>query len=468
MTTSLKQLLAPIFPAGGDEQLPMRVRRELEREQYHSELLVTVLQLLLVALLAGLYASTPPGFSPDAPIEAVPLGLTLFAVLASLRLYFAVTGQLTRWMLGLSVVGEMAVLLFVIWAYHVQYEQPAQFYLKSTQFVYVFILIALRALRFEPVWVILSGFAAAVGWLFLLRYALAHANANPVTWDYVTSLRSTQIHFGGEFDKLLAIVMVTAVLALALARARNMLTKAVSGEQAVADLSLFFDDSVARRITHSEAEIMAGQGELRNAAILFFDMRGFTEASEKLGPTDLIKLLGEYQGLLVPIVKAHGGNIDKFMGDGILASFGAVMRSEDYAACALRAVDAAMAAVDGWRAQRRQAGKIAPDVGAGLATGEVVFGIIGEGKRLEYTVIGDTVNLAAKLEKHNKTEKTRALCTRVAYDLAVAQGYQIAKEALPQRMVGGVQHPVDLVMLGALPDTGELKPPLREAGSGSI
>ncbi|MFD2272329.1 adenylate/guanylate cyclase domain-containing protein [Undibacterium arcticum] len=216
----------------------------------------------------------------------------------------------------------------------------------------------MRALRFEPIWVILSGLTAAVGWLVLLGYALTHAQGNPITWDYVTSLRSIQIHYGGEFDKLLAILMVTAVLALALARARELLAKAVSGEQAVADLSLFFfDDSVARRITQSEAEVMAGQGELREAAILFLDMRGFTEASTKLGPTELIKLLGEYQGLLVPIVTAHGGNIDKFMGDGILASFGAVTRNAHYAASALRAVDAIMTAVDAWRANRREAGK---------------------------------------------------------------------------------------------------------------
>ena len=233
----------------GDEQIPQRVKRDLEQEQYRSELLVTSVQLVIIAVLAVLNASAPPTFSPDAPVNAAPLGLTLFAVLVLLRLYFAMTGQLTRWMLALSVVGEMAILMFVIWAYHLQYEQPAQFYLKSTQFVYVFILIGLRALRFEPAWVILSGATAIVSWLILLNYALMHAPANPITWDYVTSLRSIQIHYGGEFDKMLAILVVTTVLALALIRARKLLAKAVSGQQAVADLSLFFDDSVARRIT---------------------------------------------------------------------------------------------------------------------------------------------------------------------------------------------------------------------------
>ena len=195
---------------------------------------------------------------------------------------------------------------------------------------------------------------------------------------------------------------------------------------------------------------MAGQGELRQAAILFLDMRGFTEASAKMGPTDLIKLLGEYQGLMVPIVRAHGGNIDKFMGDGILASFGAVTPDVRYAANALAAVDEIMAGADAWQARRKSAGLAAPGVGAGLATGEVVFGIIGEGKRLEYTVIGDAVNLAAKLEKHNKAEKTRGLTTRVAFEAARSQGYTGTKEILTQRTVGGVSAPLDLAVLSHL------------------
>ena len=444
---ALKRLLAAALPARSELALPLRVRREFERLQYRSEILVTSAQLAIAALLAILYASTPAGFAPDAPIEAVPLGLTLFAVLAALRLYFALTGQLSGAMLGFSVVGEMALLLFVIWAYHLQYEQAPQFSLKSSEFAYVFILIALRALRFEPAWVILSGLTAALGWLALIAYALLRATGNPVTRDYVTALRSTQIHFGAEFDRLLAILMVTAVLALALARARELLAKAVSGERAVADLSLFFDDAVARRITQSEQEVATGQGELRSAAVLFLDLRGFTAASAALGPSGVITLLGEYQALLIPIVQAHQGSVDKFIGDGILASFGAVTRSEQYARNAFEAVDAIMAAAHAWRAGRRQAGQLAPDVGAGLACGDIVFGIIGQARRFEYTVIGDAVNLAAKLEKHNKAENTCALATRDAYALALAQGYRKEKKILAARAVGGVAVPLDLVVL---------------------
>jgi adenylate cyclase len=433
--------------AASEVALPARVQRELEREQFRAELLETGVQVVLVVLLAVLYASTPAGYSPDAPIEAAPLGLAFFALLALVRLYTAWTGQLTRPVLAAGVVAEMLVLLFVVWATHLQYEQPPQFSLKSTQFVYVFVLIALRALRFEPVWVAVSGLTAAIGWTLLVLFAVQRAPENPITWDYVTSLRSIQIHVGGELDKVLAVLVVTGVLALAIARARHLLERAVARHRAAADLSRFFDDTVARRITASEADVMAGQGEQRDAAILFLDMRGFTEASMRLAPGELIALLGEYQRLAVPIVKRHGGSIDKFLGDGILASFGAVAPDPAHAANALRAVDEIVVAVDAWRTRRRHAGLVAPDVGGGLATGPVVFGIIGDTTRLEYTVIGDAVNLAAKLEKHNKVEKTRAITTRVAYELAVLQGYAGSKSLREKRAVGGVSGSLDLAVL---------------------
>jgi adenylate cyclase len=444
---ALASLLRRVPRSGGRVELPARVRRELQHEQFHSELLVSGVQLLLAALLAALYAATPEGFAPGAPVEAAPLGLTIFALIVSLRLYAACTGQLTPPVLLAAVVAEMLVLLFVIWAYHLQYEQPPQFALKSTEFVFVFVLVALRALRFEPAWVLASGLTAALGWMLLVALAVLRAPDNPVTWDYVTSLRSFQIHYGAEFDKVLAVLVVTAVLALAIARARRLLERAVSQQRAAAELARFFDDGVAQRIVGSDAGVMAGQGEVRDAAILFLDLRGFTEASMRLAPAELIALLGEYQRLAVPVVRRHGGSIDKFLGDGILASFGAVMPDAAAAANAMRAVDEVMEAVDAWRARRLAAGHVAPDVGAALATGPVLFGVLGDGTRLEYTVIGDAVNLAAKLEKHNKRERTRALATRVAYDMARAQGYGKDKPVREARDVAGVNAPIDLAVL---------------------
>jgi adenylate cyclase len=195
--------------------------------------------------------------------------------------------------------------------------------------------------------------------------------------------------------------------------------------------------------------IEPGQGELRQAATMFIDLRGFTPLSRDLSPNDLMALLAEYQARMVPAIGRHGGTIDKFLGDGIMASFGAARPDAEYAANALKAVDDVVATAAAWHDGRVAAGLAAPTIGIGLATGEVVFGAVGDASRLEYTLIGDAVNFAAKLEKHNKVARTMALTSADTYALAHQQGYRdpATRATLPASAVGGVTDPVDLVVL---------------------
>ena len=185
------------------------------------------------------------------------------------------------------------------------------------------------------------------------------------------------------------------------------------------------------------------------AAILITDLRGFTDLSGTLSPEALIALLAEYQSRLVPMIQHHGGSIDKYLGDGILASFGAVVPNPYYAADLCRALDTLAATARAWRLERQQKGLPAPNVGMAGAVGDVVFGTVGHESRLEYTVIGEVVNLVAKLEKHSKTEGAQALTTRTSYARALEQGYRPTRavEERVGRSIEGVAHPVDLVVL---------------------
>jgi adenylate cyclase len=125
----------------------------------------------------------------------------------------------------------------------------------------------------------------------------------------------------------------------------------------------------------------------------------------------------------VPIIQAHGGVIDKFMGDGIMATFGAVRPSESYAADALRAMEAILGDLRNWDEIRTLAPLSRRGIGIAISAGPIIFGAVGDRDRLEVTVIGATVNLSAKLEKANKRFGTQSIATRHAYDLAIAQGY---------------------------------------------
>jgi adenylate cyclase len=366
------------------------------------------------------------------------------------RLALAYRGRLPRMVLYASVLLDMALLLGLIWSFHIQYMQPPSFYLKAPTLLYVFIFIALRALRFEARFVVAAGVVAAVGWTVLAGYAVWVAQGTGmVTRDYVYYMTSNSILIGAEFDKVISILTVTVILAVAITRARRLLVRAVAEGTAAADLSRFFSPEIAERITAADEVVAAGRGQAREAAILNCDIRGFTVYATGVDPDELVRTLTDYQRLMMPIIQRHGGAIDKFMGDGIMATFGAATTTDSHAADALRAVDDILAAAADWNAVREADGLPILRVGAGVSVGRIIFGAVGDETRLEYTVIGDAVNRAAKIEKHTKQESVRALCDAPSFEAARRQGYVVAAEPerRPGRGIEGIDQPVDLVVL---------------------
>ena len=432
-------------------KLPERVRESIRRQQENSEILIAWAELVLIGLLAAAYESTSMAtgvVQDDFSFETEVF--VIYAVFSAIRLVLAYRRALREWMLYLSVLVDMAVLMGLIYSFHYEYAQPAVFYLKAPTLLYVFLFIALRALRFEARFVLFTGFTAIAGWILLIIYALGGRGGPPnVTTDFVEYMTSNAFLIQAEADNLLAILLTTIVLAIAIARAQRLLEHSVSESTAARDLSRFFDPGVASRIRSADMSIVAGESELRDAAILTVDLRGFTRVTAGLAPGDVMKLLQDYQGRVCPRIVGNGGSIDKFLGDGILASFGAVAPSDTAAADALRAADAVIEAADQWNGDRRTAGLPPLSVGLAVASGPIVFGAVGNAERLEFTVIGDAVNFASKLEKHNKDEKTRALVDAVTYALAERQGYvaPTVRERRARRPVSGVDQPVDIIVL---------------------
>ena len=145
------------LPGAPYAHLPARINDAIRRQQDASERLIGWFQLVVVLLFGTLYAISPKTFSPDAPFEPVPWVLGIYFVLTVARLALAYRGPLPRVVLYASVVLDMALLLGLIWSFHIQYMQPPSFYLKAPTLLYVFIFIALRALRFEARFVVAAG-----------------------------------------------------------------------------------------------------------------------------------------------------------------------------------------------------------------------------------------------------------------------------------------------------------------------
>lgn len=436
---------------GGPRQdgIPERVRAEIRMRENSAERLIGWVQLAMVVFFAGLYSLAPRAEGADG-FNFVPLALAAYFLFTVLRVGLSYRFVLPAWYLVVSIVVDVALLCALIFSFHIQYGQHPTFYLKAPTLMYLFIFISLRALRFDPRFVLITGLVGVAGWLALVGYAvLSDMGDMRITRNYVEYLTSNAILIGAELDKTIIILGVTLFLSVALYRGRQVLFDAVRDHAAAEDLKRFFAPEVAHTITDSDEALTAGRGEIRNAAVMFIDIRGFTRTAAGLPPATVMQVLACYQEEMLALISVHGGRVDKFLGDGILATFGAVEPSETAAADAVRAACGLPAAVERLVPRALACGWPEPLRAGGAVTyGSLTVGVVGAANRLEFTVIGNTVNRAAKLEDANKAQATRVLTDLETFEAARAQGYREAPLDLrPAREVAGIAQPVDLVVL---------------------
>ena len=167
-------------------------------------------------------------------------------------------------------------------------------------------------------------------------------------------------------------------------------------------------------------------GERREVTVLFCDVRGFTSISERLSPEEVVSLLNAFYTLMIDTTFKHDGTLDKFLGDGVMAVFGAPIFHPDHSVRALRTALAMQAGIRELSAQRVAEGKAPLKIGIGVNAGSAVAGNVGTEARMEYTVIGDSVNLAARLESYAKAGQI----------LISAATYALVKKAIDARPLG--------------------------------
>lgn len=157
-------------------------------------------------------------------------------------------------------------------------------------------------------------------------------------------------------------------------------------------------------------------GKRANITVLFADIRNFTSISESMDADSVSKILNEYFSALVPIIEEHNGVLNKFMGDAVLAIFGEPKKSNNHALDAVKCADKMLKKVKYLQDKWLEEGKPRIEIGIGISTGEAFIGNIGSQERLEYTVIGDTVNTASRIENYNKVYRTNFLISESTYD----------------------------------------------------
>ena len=156
-------------------------------------------------------------------------------------------------------------------------------------------------------------------------------------------------------------------------------------------------------------------GKKSTVTVLFADIRGFTSMSEKMSAQQVSELLNEYFSEMEPIITSYNGIINKFIGDAIMAVFGEPIQDENHAKNAVKCAYSMLNRVEKLNKKLTREGKPEIEIGIGINTGEVFIGNIGSVNRMEYTVIGDTVNLASRLESYNKIYQTKMLISTSTY-----------------------------------------------------
>lgn len=292
---------------------------------------------------------------------------------------------------------------------HIAYDWPVQMRIRFVEFLYLMLLLIGSALSYRPSHVVWTGICIIVVWsagvltLYNLpdtvRFSETGGELAPAEVMAVI-LDPRYVGISNLLTQNVLTAIATGLLAAAVARSRHMLLRQTRAEVARADLRRYVSPDVADAML-ADAPDTFGQPATRHVAVLFADIWQFTTLVEKLEPDRVVSLLRSFQVRATAIVFRHGGTLDKYLGDGFMATFGALDSGDD-GKVAQRALACALdlqREMDRWCAKRAARGTFPVRLGIGLHYGPAVVGNVGSDQRMEFTVVGDAANVASRIER---------------------------------------------------------------------
>ena len=359
-----------------------------------------------------------------------------FLVLLARRRAIGTVG-LVGSLMDVAIIGALPV----IWYLSVGgTDVPPAYMLKTQLTVMTLGLVTLNGLALRPLYPLVVAAGGVVVHLAVLVYALSDTRTI-VSDDFVDSAMGPALSVVFVLTSILIVAVCGGAMGFLTRAARRTVIQGVQLEVANAHLGRYFSPGVVSRISDDADTVVGADGRTQEVAVMFCDIRDFTSLTEKMPPSDVVRFLSQYHALMVEVIFAFGGTIDKFIGDAIMVTFGTPDPSDDDAERSVRAALAMNNALAGLNTDREGCGLVAIRHGIGIHYGPVIAGNIGSEDRLEYTVIGDTVNVASRIQD---------ACKSVGEGLLISNAVQrqlppdIEVSPLPEQHVKGRQAPVQI------------------------
>ncbi len=306
------------------------------------------------------------------------------------------------------------------------------------------LIMQVLQLRIKPVVVTLTMMLAIQYSLVIL----ALSNHAMLTTNFQEARMGAKIYLMDALLKRPVIVLVAGLaIVYSIYRSVSMVRRIGEAQQRNAALSRYFSPEVVKAIT-SDPEVLR-RGQRQKVTILFTDIRDFTRLSESVSPDELVLFLAEFREQMAKVIFEKGGSIDKFIGDAIMATFGTPKPSATAGLDSQNAVMAALRMRETLKLlnEQRLSANLEPiAMGMGIHTGEVIAGSIGKGNLLEYSVIGDAVNTASRIENLCKSHSANLIISRAIYDeLDDVMRSSLSVRELPPTQLRGKNQPLGLL-----------------------
>ncbi len=286
-------------------------------------------------------------------------------------------------------------------------EWPIGMQYRFGSFIYFYIILAGAALAYSWRTLFAVGFWTTGLWMGGLIWASYQPAVKPELSqavlaalahepDLAAFLDPASLNVPGRVQDVVVFLIIAVLLAVNSWRANRLLLRQAAGERARSNLARYFSPNVVEELSQNDEPLK--RVRTQDVAVMFVDMVGFTRMASEHEPRQVIEILRQFHGRMEAEVFRHQGTLDKYLGDGLMATFGTPFAGSADAGNALRCAFAMTETARRWNAERRARGEAEIMVSVGVHYGEVVLGDIGA-SRLEFAVIGDTVNIASRLER---------------------------------------------------------------------